>query len=138
MFYTKMAFHVQLIGYLLLFLSLIHIVFPMYFQWSRELKVLSLVNRQIMYVHTFFIAFTVMLMGILCVSCTDALIHTPLGHTFSFGLGIFWGVRLLFQFFVYSPKLWRGKRFETFIHLVFIGLWSYLTFIFLYVSSIGK
>ncbi|WP_167856211.1 hypothetical protein [Hymenobacter metallicola] len=30
----------------------------------------------------------------------------------------------------YSTKLWRGKRFETAVHIGFIGLWTYLTGVF--------
>ena len=34
------------------------------------------------------------------------------------------------KFFVYSPKLWLGKPFETIVHLIFSLFWIYLTIIF--------
>lgn len=84
-----------------------------------------------MYVHTFFVAFIVFLMGMLCIYCTTDIINTRLGKQLSFGLFFFWGLRLLFQFLVYSPKLWRGKRLETAIHVIFSILWIYFTTVFL-------
>lgn len=44
---------------------------------------------------------------------------------------MFWALRLFTQFFVYSPKLWRGKRFETVVHIAFSMLWTYATGLFL-------
>lgn len=95
---------------------------------------LSLVNRQMMYVHTFFIGLVVLLMGVLCYSAADDLVNTPLGQKVSFGLFIFWGARLLIQFFGYSSQLWKGKVFETAVHVVFTFLWVYFTGVFLWVS----
>jgi hypothetical protein len=112
-------------------LAFFHTFFPKYFNWKKELESLSLINNQMMYVHTFFVAVIVFLMGLLCFFCAADLINTRLGKQLSLGLFIFWGLRLLFQFFVYSPKLWKGKFFETAMHIVFSLLWVYLTAIFL-------
>ncbi|MDF7815913.1 hypothetical protein [Hymenobacter sp. YC55] len=120
----------RLIGGLLVLLALLHAGFPRYFDWAGELKPLSLINRQMVYVHTLFIALMVLLMGLLCLGCAAELIGTPLGRKIAFGLGLFWLVRLLVQFFGYSTELWRGKRFETAIHLIFSLLWTYLSAIF--------
>lgn len=84
-----------------------------------------------MTVHTFFIALTVFLMGLLCLTSSNELIETNLGKNISLGLGVFWTIRLLFQFFGYSSKLWKGKTFETIMHIAFSLLWAYLTVIFL-------
>jgi len=125
-----MQIHFKIIGVLLITLACIHIVFPKYFNWKEELKSLSLINRQMMTVHTFFIALVVFLMGLLCVTSSTELVETTLGKSISFGLGVFWTIRLCFQLFVYSPKLWKGKKFETIVHILFIGLWMYLCIIF--------
>jgi hypothetical protein len=37
---------------------------------------------------------------------------------------------LFLQFFGYSAKLWKGKVFETIIHVVFSLFWFYLSTIF--------
>ena len=125
-----MEIHFKIIGVLLMILALVHIIFPKYFNWKEELKSLSLINKQMMSVHTFFIALVVFLMGLLCLSSSTDLIETKLGKSISLGLGIFWAVRLYIQFFVYSSKLWKGKIFETSIHIIFSGLWIYLCAIF--------
>lgn len=122
--------HLTITGVLLIALALVHLIFPSYFNWKKELPLVSLVNRQLMTVHTFFIALTVLLMGLLCLVATDDLINTRLGKTVSTGLGVFWSIRLLVQLFGYSPKLWRGKSFETAVHVFFVLLWIYLSFIF--------
>lgn len=126
-----MTIHLQIIGSLLILLSLIHIIFPKYFNWNNELKSLSLINRQMMTVHTFFIAFIVLLMGLLCVTSSTELIETSFGRKIALGLAIFWLTRLIFQLFVYSSKLWKGKTFETIVHILFTLLWTYISVIFL-------
>lgn len=127
-----MELHFKVIGCLLMALALIHIIFPKYFHWKEELQHLSLMNRQMMTIHTFFIALTVFLMGLLCFTSSEELINTDLGKKVSLGFGIFWIIRLFIQFFGYSPKLWKGKTFETIVHIVFSFFWFYLSFIFLY------
>ena len=57
-----MEVHLKIIGILLMLLALVHTIFPRYFNWKNELKELSLMNRQMMKIHTFFIAVTVFLM----------------------------------------------------------------------------
>ncbi len=125
-----MELHLKAIGYVLILLAIIHVGFPRQFNWKQEMSTMSLVNRQMMYVHTFFIALVVLLMGILCLTSAKELIETSLGKKICFGLGVFWLIRLFIQFFGYSSKLWKGKTFETTVHIVFIFLWTYLSFIF--------
>src|SRR5262249_8026473 len=126
-----MELHLKIIGMLLIMLSLLHVGFPRYFKWNQELSTLSLVNRQMMMVHTLFIGLIVLLNGLLCLSSANELINTNLGKKLSLGIGIFWAVRLAVQFFGYSTTLWKGKTFETSIHIIFIILWIYLSAMFL-------
>lgn len=116
-------------------LALVHVIFPKYFNWKEELKSLSLINRQMMTVHTFFIALVVFLMGLLCLTSATELIETKLGKTITFGLGIFWSIRLFIQFFGYSAELWKGKRFETIVHILFSFFWTYLSVVFLWTAT---
>ena len=129
-----MVLQLKVIGFLLVILALLHAAFARYFNWRTEFAPVSLINRQMMYVHTFFVAFMVFLMGLLCLTSAPELVGTPLGRRVALGCGVFWLARLLIQFFGYSPELWRGKRFETGVHLVFIGFWSYLSAVFLLVG----
>ena len=70
-----MDLHLKIIGILLITLALVHIVFPKYFNWEKELGSLSLINRQMMTVHTFFIALMIFLMGLLCLTSSNELIR---------------------------------------------------------------
>lgn len=129
-----MEFHYKIIGVLLIVLSLVHAIFPKYFNWDKELRSLSLINRQVMYVHTFFIALVVFLIGLLCLTSSTELINTALGKKVSLGFGVFWSIRLVVQFFGYSTKLWRGKMFETIVHILFSMLWAYLSTVFVWTA----
>jgi len=126
-----METHLKIIGVLLVLLALLHVIFPRYFKWETELRYVSDINRQMMYVHAFFIAFGVFLMGLLCLTSSLELTTTTFGKRISLGLGIFWLTRLFIQFFGYSSLLWKGKTFETTVHVLFTAIWTYFSGIFL-------
>lgn len=125
-----MQTHLIITGIIFILLALIHMIFPKYFEWKKEFGSLSLANRQIMEIHTIFIAITVFLMGILCLTSADDLIETRLGKKIILGFAVFWTIRLIFQFFGYSSKLWKGKFFETSVHIIFSIIWIYISFVF--------
>jgi len=125
-----MFIQLKIAGIILIILAFIHLIFPKYFKWKDELKTLSLINQQLMTIHTLFVALVVFLMGLLCITSTNDIISTPLGKTISLGFAVFWFVRLLVQFFGYSSKLWKGKRFETSVHIIFSGIWIYFNIVF--------
>ena len=126
-----MELHLKIIGLIFIVLALVHGIFPRYFNWTEDLNALSLVNRQMMIVHTFFIALTVLLMGILCLTSAQEITGTVLGRKIALGLGIFWAIRFFVQFFGYSSRLWKGKTFETIVHIAFSFLWAYVSIVFL-------
>jgi hypothetical protein len=126
-----MEIHFKIIGSLLIVLALLHLSFPKYFNWKHELSSLSIINRQMMYVHTFFIALMVFLIGLLCLTSSTELRSTILGKRICLCLGIFWVVRLWVQFFGYSQKIWTGKSFETNVHILFSIFWTYASVIFI-------
>jgi len=123
--------HLKVVGILMVALSIMHVPFPIYFKWQEELKSLSLINRQMMYVHTFFIGLIVLLLGILCLTSAHDLISTQLGKRVCLGIGVFWLARLAIQFFGYSSELWKGKKFETWMHVFFSLLWFYFSAVFI-------
>ncbi|HMK24438.1 MAG TPA: hypothetical protein VK483_00310 [Chitinophagaceae bacterium] len=128
-----MELHLKITGILLIILALFHFTFPKYFNWKKELSSLNTMNRQMMYVHAFFIAFVIFLMGLLCLTSAAELTTTTFGKRISLGIGIFWVTRLLIQFFGYSSLLWKGKIFETTVHILFSILWTYLSAVFILV-----
>ncbi len=127
----SLGFHLKLAGLTLLFLGVSHAFFDRRFQWREELSRVSLLNRQIFYVHTFFVALVVFLIGALCLFGTRGLIErTFAGACLSGALCFFWLCRLVCQFLVYSSELWRGKRLETFMHWLFTLAWTYYSAVF--------
>jgi hypothetical protein len=92
-----MELQIKIIGGLFILLAFLHVFFPKYFKWKQELDSLSLINRQMMYIHMFFIAFGVFLLGLLCLISSDALLDTAFGKRISLGLGIFWQRGYLFS-----------------------------------------
>jgi hypothetical protein len=126
-----MEIHLKIIGLSLILLALLHAVFPRYFSWREELASLNLINRQVMYVHTFFIALVLLLMGLLCITSAGDIVTTPLGNRIALGFSIFWVARLLIQFFGYSSELWKGKKLGTTIHIIFSIMWTYFSVVFL-------
>ena len=92
---------------------------------------LSLLNRQIFQVHSIFLVLMLALISALLLTSADALLEpTRLSRAVLAGLTIFWGLRMLMQWFFYSPELWRGHRFNTAMHCVFSTIWVYVTGVF--------
>ena len=119
---------VQAAGALIVAVALMHFAFPRRFDWHRELARLSLLNRQIFWVHTLFVVLVLALQGALLLAMPDALLgDTPLARAIWIGLLVFWGVRLYAQWFIYDPALWRGQRLETCMHCAFTAVWAFLT-----------
>jgi len=118
----------RICGVVLLGLFVLNFFLPRQFNWREELPRLSLINRRIFQVHAIFIAMILLMMGTLLVALPGALLKPDaLARAVLIGLIVFWGARLLFQLFFYEAELWRGKRFETLMHVTFSGLWLFLT-----------
>jgi hypothetical protein len=79
-------------------------------------------------VHTSFICLMLIMMGGLSFFAPHTLLErTSLSRLVLGGFASFWGLRLVFQWFVYDWRLWRGHAFNTFIHFLFTLMWTYLT-----------
>ncbi len=131
-----MELQLKIIGVMLVLLSFVHGIFPKYFNWKEELKDLSMMNREMMKVHTFFIALMVFGVGMLNIFCTEDLLNTRLGNKIAIFLGVFWGIRAFLQFFGYSTEIWKGKTFETIVHIVFSIFWIYMTVLYFKVGGV--
>jgi uncharacterized membrane protein YGL010W len=118
--------HLQIIGLLQILLALAHLTFPSRFKWKEDFSKVSLLNRQMFYVHAFFLCLTLVLFGLLNLACTDELLTGGrLSRLVLGGIATFWVIRWVFQFFVYDKRLWRGNRMNTVIHGFFALLWTY-------------
>lgn len=123
--------HLRTAGALQILLAVLHLGFPRRFQWREELARLSPLNRQMFQVHTFFVCLVLVLFGSLSAFAADALLEpTRLARCVLGGIAAFWVVRLYCQWFVYDARLWRGKRLETTMHVLFSLLWIYLVAVY--------
>src|SRR4028118_690619 len=127
----SLELNLKLAGLALMLLGVAHAFFGSRFNWKQEFEKVSLLNRQIFYVHTFFIALVVTLLGILAFFYTAVLLEpTQLARVVLCGIVIFWGCRLAVQFFGYDASLWKGDRFNTWMHILLSLLWLYLVSVF--------
>lgn len=118
----------RLAGVLLLLLAAVNLYVPKRFAWADELQRLSLLNRQIFVVHAGFIVLMILLMAALTLALPrDLMAPSRLSRALLAGMGLFWLVRLLVQWFVYDSRIWRGHRFYTAMHYVFTAVWIYFS-----------
>ena len=122
-----LRFHLQIVGALLVFLGVAHIFFSQYFGWTKELAAVSLLTRRIFFVHCFFIALILVMLGLCSLFYTDALLEPGrLSRVLLGGIVVFWLCRLAIQFLVYDAAIWRGRRLYTCMHVAFSLLWIYV------------
>jgi hypothetical protein len=129
---------VRVAGALQIALAALHLTFPKRFRWGEELSRLSLLNRQMFLVHTLFLCVVLVLFGSLSLFSPRALLEpTLLARLVLSGIAVFWGLRLVVQWFVYDARLWRGDRSRTLVHLGLSALWAYLTAVYLAALALG-
>ena len=126
-----LTLHLKLCGLLLLTLAALQPAIAKYLGWKEELAGVSLFTRQVFFVHAGFITLILVQFGVLSLMFPQTLIErTTLARLVLAGFVMFWGLRLVAQHFIYSPKVWRGDRFRTAMHVVFSGLWIYLVAVY--------
>ena len=109
-----------------LLLAIAHIPISRHLGWKADIRSASLLTRQVFWVHCFFVCLVLTLMGALAVYDPLTLVaRSQLGLYVTGGITLFWTVRLFCQWFVYDSTLWRGKRFETTIHVLFTAIWMF-------------
>lgn len=122
-----MIVHLRIVGVLMVLLVVMHLFVPAKLRWREELARLSPINRQIFQVHTMFIVLLLAMFAVLFAGYAEALLAPgPLSRAVLGGLTIFWTLRLLTQWFVYSPEVWRGNRCNTAVHAVISVVWIYV------------
>ena len=104
--------HLRLVGVIMAALAVVNVFVPRRFHWPEELARLSLINRQIFQAHSIFLILMLALFSALLLTCTDALLEpTRLARAVLAGLTIFWGLRMVMQWFFYSPETWRAWEY---------------------------
>jgi hypothetical protein len=123
--------HLRIVGVVMAMLVAINLFVPRRFHWSEELARLSLLNRQIFQAHSVFLVLILAMFSALLLTCGAALLEpTRLARAILIGLTVFWTLRMLMQWFFYSPAVWRGNRLHTVLHGVFSVTWVYVSAVF--------
>ena len=123
--------HLRFVGLVMAALVVVNLLVPRRYHWRREMARLSLLNRQVFHAHAIFLVLTLALLAALLLSAPELLVErSRLARALLAGLTVFWGLRMLMQWFFYKPEIWRGHRFNTAMHVVFSLVWIYVTAVF--------
>ena len=92
-------------------------------KWEEEVARMPQLVREVFHVHAWFITITLAIFGVVTIRFADELAAgtNDLGRWLAAGIGIFWLIRWLMQFFYYDSSHWRGKRAETIVHIFLYG-----------------
>ncbi|MCB9852168.1 MAG: hypothetical protein H6819_03660 [Phycisphaerales bacterium] len=78
---------------------------PRMLDWRGELANLKPFLRQLFYVYGAFIILTIVGMGVISIAFADEIAASPgLGRAFAAFVFVFWGIRLIVQFFVFDAR----------------------------------
>jgi hypothetical protein len=125
---TALLVHLRVVGIMMAVLVFVNLYAPIRFGWKQELARVSLLTRQVFGAHAIFLVLLLALFAALFLTCAESLLEpTRLSRGVLIGLTAFWGLRMLMQWFYYSPAIWRGDRFNTVMHGVFSLTWVYVT-----------
>src|SRR5437588_646180 len=126
-----LSLNLRIAGLVILGLAALYPIYPRYFRWREELQAVSLLTRQMFFIHCGFILLLLILQGILLAGVPQALLESSTAAVaLLVDMTVFWVYRLFEQLFVYDRRLWIGNRLHTVVHVVFTGIWLYLSGVF--------
>jgi hypothetical protein len=124
---SLLADNLTVAGAILVGLGVLHIALPAVLGWHRELAGASPLNREVSYVHCFFIGLACVLWGLLPLSAGRTLLEpAPVTRLVLVGAVAFWASRLVIQLVVFNR---HARRSFAWLALCAAGtvLWLYLT-----------
>ena len=107
-----------------LFIALLGPMIPRLLNWNEPIAAMPLLVREVSHVHTFFIALTCAIFGVITSRFASELASPPheLMRWFAASIGLFWGIRCVMQWTTYSAVHWRGLLWKTLAHwALFLG-----------------
>ena len=109
-------------------------------KWEESVARMPQLVREVFHVHAWFITITLVIFGVVTFRFAGELAAgtNDLGRWLAAGIGIFWLIRWLMQFFYYNSSHWRGKRAETIVHIVLIFLYGSLAGVYLLAAFQGQ
>ena len=115
----------------LILLAGLHVPIGRHLKWRADAARLTPVNASIFHVHTFFVCFVLVMMGLPCLVDPAAFLENSRAAAWlAWSFSAFWTTRLFFQWFVYPWDLWRGRRMETIVHVLCTIAWAALAALF--------
>jgi hypothetical protein len=108
----KLSLLIQICGGLHLSILLAGALMPQVLDWRRALAPLEKLTRQIIWIHGSFIVMVIVAFGIVSLTQSTALSQgSALARCICGFIAIFWGTRLMIQFFAMDPRGHLGNRF---------------------------
>ena len=95
-------------------------------KWEEPVARMPQLVREVFHVHAWFITITLVIFGVVTIRFAGELAAgtSDLGRWLVYGIGLFWLIRWVMQFFYYNSSHWKGKRAETIVHIVLIFLYG--------------
>ena len=88
-----------------------HLLFWRLFDWDRDLRSLSFLNRAIMQVVNLSLTFVFVIFGYISLMHTRELLESSLGHSLLLLIALFWFLRAIEQVIFFKLKHWGSVAF---------------------------
>ncbi len=88
-----------------------HLLFWRIFDWDRDLRSLSFLNRAIMQVVNLSLTFVFFIFGYISLMHTRELLESSLGHSLLLLIALFWFLRAIEQVVFFKLKHWGSVAF---------------------------
>jgi hypothetical protein len=124
---TYLQLNLTITGVVLVSLGLLHAALPVILRWDRELAGASMINREVSYVHCFFIGLACVLWGLLPLTAGRLLLDPgPVTRLVLTGAVTFWACRLVIQLVVFNHHARESATWRA-LSIAGSALWFYLT-----------
>jgi len=127
---TGPAVDLEVVGVVLVALGVAHVALPRVLGWQRSLVALATLDREVNYVHSYFIGLTCVLWGLFpLVAGGGSLAHNSATTFVLVGATVFWVARLVVQLVVFNrhaseSAMWRTASVGgTLLWLWIAGAW---------------
>ncbi|MEO0415141.1 MAG: hypothetical protein AAF226_09345 [Verrucomicrobiota bacterium] len=103
-----------------LMIAVINLRLDKMLKWDQDLKNVPQLLQEVFVVHKWFITLTLIIFGVITIRFAGDIAEARYEMTrwFAAGVGGFWAIRTLIQWFFYGWEHWRGKAKETVIHWI--------------------
>ena len=102
-------------------------------KWEEPVARMPQLVREVFHVHAWFITITLVIFGVVTIRFAGELAagKNELGRWLVCGIGLFWLIRWVMQFFFYSSSHWKGKRAEAAVHIALILTYGFFAAVYL-------